>query len=77
MTVLLEFLLVILVAQSGANYSFWDKIEPLTDTNFTRKLTQEKDKVWLVVFYAPWDEHVKSFAPKLEMALADLTSKGY
>jgi len=33
--------------------------------------------IWLVTFFVPWDEHIQSFAPKLEMSFADLTSKGF
>lgn len=30
-----------------------------------------------MVFYVPWDEHIKPFAPKLEMSYADLLKRGY
>ena len=55
--------------------SLWDKIVPLTDANFVETLSE--DSIWLIVFYVPWDEHIKPFAPLLEMSYADLTSKGY
>jgi hypothetical protein len=37
----------------------------------------DTEAIWLITFYVPWDEHVKPFAPKLEMSYADLLSKGY
>ena len=37
----------------------------------------DKNAIWLVTFFVPWDDHIKSFAPKLEMSYADLTKKGY
>ena len=37
----------------------------------------QTDIIWLVTFYVPWDDHVQTFAPKLEMSFADLTKKGY
>ena len=58
-----------------AQEQIWDKIIPLTDDNFVTTL--DEDSIWLVVFYVPWDEHIKPFAPKLEMSYADLLKRGY
>ena len=74
---LLLLILLILTALSSAESSIWDKVEQLTEQNFDKKLAEEKPMIWLVVFYVPWDDHVKSFAPKLEKSLADLQNKGY
>ena len=37
----------------------------------------QPEEIWLVTFFVPWDEHILTFAPKLEMSYADLTKKGY
>ena len=69
---LVLLILLILTASSGAKSSIWDKVEQLTDQNFDEKLAEEKQMIWVVIFYVPWDSHIMSFAPKLEQSLAEL-----
>ena len=37
----------------------------------------QTDAIWLVTFYAPWDENAHDFSPRLEAAAADLKKHGY
>ena len=56
--------------------ALFQNIETLTDSNWSQKMSQT-DAIWLVTFYAPWDENAHDFSPRLEAAATDLKKHGY
>ena len=55
---------------------YQSNIEELTDTDFSLKMGPA-DKMWLVTFYAPWDQNAAVFSPILEDAAQDLINEDY
>ena len=49
----------------------------LTDSNWSEKLNPEGTSIWLVTFYAPWDQNARELSPKLEEAASQLLNHGY
>ena len=48
----------------------------LTDANWFSNVKPDRDSIWVVTFYAPWDPNAKAFAPEMDAATTELKAKG-